>query len=954
MSRISITSQTPCPAPAALDPSHRRISSFELFGDDTTNIDYTRAIDQPLTGIKPRRRSMMGGPARKKAAPVTIFEDVSEESEITAGEVKKPVLGNNHQVSHSTLLGKPPAKRPHGMAGGGSTSGTASSIGLGMASLRIQDSRTGCNGGNDGSQGRISAGGRMSIGGCGGPVGGNASWESRRMIGMGGNRLHPGRTNVSEELPRGSGGASLGLGSTVRKPPRRQTIFVPEDTTVMTIHPGARDDTHRIEDTFHLPSLTGHRELQSEENSGVTQKPVRKSRSSLLVAPKRLPLRETPSTENIPGWDVAGADTGKENLPPAGQVLAQKAVKSFGIVEPTETRTLPRSLYAPTQASRSRQSIVPRAHAQLTSAPSQIPPGMKMHTTIDFRKDRPKDKPRKTITFMPIDERDAFAHTLNTTGETTCRPTAPVHADDHSPPLKAGSKLDEEKQRIREFVASKRNEQQLAKLQQYPILEGNLSQPALYEDKWLSFQEVALSEVINGIFQLTSPAPAIHASAAGESLREQLVNLYNRPEVASLHSRLQASLKYGALAHPQHSIGTHQPTQDLGLRKRLMKMWLEVYNNQILIEAAQVVAGRQVLQPLNTSPGSSLDPRSGKRAQTAFLEDFFVCVVDVDADPHATSDESLDTLRWQKTMLRSLMLAWLLDQSAEVGIVDGGCLITRDSSIKTTESVLQTLGRHMFPACGDIIRTLKHLQYDVQYRQDPLKEVVYHVTNIATDFRDGVFLTRLVETFLYEHMDLKKSENTLSQFLKLPGENSSQRSYNVQVALRALSAYDVSTANMVADIATEDIVNGHREKTLSLLWSLVSNYGLSYLVDWKKLAADIDRVAGHALANLPVSPAEQEELLQQWAAAYATQAGLHVDNLSTSFADGKVYAAILSTFVEKLNVKPDVPSVLGQLRAVGCSQAFSEKIAGSVGVVVGKETVVSNLTFLASRLLLLV
>ncbi|KAM3417732.1 hypothetical protein BST61_g5965 [Cercospora zeina] len=940
MSRTSTTSQTPCPAPAALDPAHRRISSFELFGDDTTNIDYTRAIDQPLTGIKPRRRSMMMGPARKRAAPVTIFEDVTEENETSAGEVKKPVPASNHEVSRSTLLGKPPAKRPHPTAGGGVSSGMASgSIGLGMASLRIQDGRTSGNGGDDGHQGRISAGGRMSMGGFGGPVGGNASWESRRMVGMGGSRLHPGRAAIKDEASLGGGGAPLG--STVRKPPRRQTIFVPEDTTVMTIHPGARDDTHRIEDTFHPPNIAEKQDSHSQENAGVTQKPIRKSRSSLLVAPKRLPLRETSSTENVPAWDVPGANTGKENMPPAGQVLAQKAVKSSAIVEAAETRTLPRNLYAPTQASRNRQSIVPRAHAQLTSTFPRCPPGMRMHTTIDFRKDRPKDKPRKTITFMTVEEHEAFKKTRNIT-------------QNASPPIKTGSKVDEEKQKIREFVASKRNEQQLAKLQQYPMLEGNLSQPALYEDKWLSYQEVALTEVINGIFKVTSPAPVIHASATDKPMREQLIDLYNRPEVASLHSRLHASLKYGALAHPQATIATHQPTQDLGLRKRLMKMWLETYNSPVLIEAAQVVAGRQTLQLSNDSPGSSLDPRAGKRNQNAFLEDFFVCVVDVDSEPFAASDESLDTLRWQKTMLRSLMLIWLLDQSAEAGIVERGCLISRGSDIKTNETVLQTLGRHMLPACGDIMRTLKHLQYEVKYRQDPLDEVVYHVDNIATDFRDGIFLVRLVETFLYSHMDLMKPEYTLSQFLKIPCEDPSQRNYNVQVALGALSAYDVSTENMVADIAAEDIINCHREKTLSLLWSLVSNYGLSYLVDWKKLASDIHRVAGHASTAVPDSSAEQEEALQRWAATYAAQAGFHVDNLSTCFADGKVYAAILSAFVEKLDVKPELPGIVGQLRAVGCSQAFSEKIVGSVGVVVGKETVVSNLAFLASRLLPLV
>ncbi|USW59538.1 Putative calponin domain, CH domain superfamily [Septoria linicola] len=931
----SITaSQTPCPA-THLDPSHRRVSSFELFGEDTANIDYTRAIDQPLTGIKPRRRSMVLGPPKKKAAPITIFEDVGEEEEMNFG-VQESIAPAKSQAS--VLLGRPAAKRPQG---------GRPSIGVGTGNLGTSDGRSvGIESGSTHQSRGVTARPRMSMAGSRGPVAGQGDFTLRRMNGIA-------EIRTDQALPAAGNTASARatnmIGSTVRKPPRRQTIFVPEDTTVMTIHPGARDNTGRIDDTFHLPRLPVQHPSQSQTHESTEQEPVRKPRQSLMAAPKRLPLRETPSTENMPGWDVAGANTGKENLPPAGRAVIQKSMKPLGVSGPAEPKARPRSLYAPTQATRNRQSIVPRPHAQLTTVLPPSRPGLKGSLNNGLRPDRPRHEPIRSITRVPVTKFntsnrasiDSRAATKSALDSTTHSTTAPTYAD-------------EEKQRIRDFIASKRSEQQVAKLQKYAVLEGNLSEPALYEDKWLSYQETALTEVINRIFEVTSPAPTIHIT--GKPLRDQLIEIYNRPEVTMLHSRLQASLSCGALAHPRSTVSAHQPSQDLALRRRLMRMWLDTFNHKLLAEAVQVVAGRQISRSPTSSPGSSLDPKAGKRDYMAFLEDFFVCVVDVDTVPKLAGEDS-DFARWEKTMLRSLMLIWLLDQAAESGIVDGGCLIKSTSEKKTTTAIVQMLGGMMLPACGDIMRVLKHLQYEINYSQDALHEVVYRVDNIAKDFRDGVFLTRLVETLAYDN-------RALSQCLKLPATGHSQQAYNVQVSLQALSNHSVAACNVVGDIEADDIVNGHREKSLSLLWSLVSTYGLPTLIDWTKLTADINRISGSTASTsdtLPSTPLEQEDLLRQWASAYAEKVDIRVDNLSTSFTDGQVYSAILDAFTKYLPIQqegpwtsPDPMIVHAQLRAFGCSNAFAEKLAGSIGVVTSQETVVSNLAFLASRLLPLV
>lgn len=878
---------------------------------------------------------MMVDPARKKAAaagPVTIFEDGSEEA---TTQDQKAVGVDGPSISRSTLLSKRPAKRAPGMISSGI--------------IRPQNMRRQLHGG---------------------PV------------------ARPYQTSMSNVMPS----TGTNIGSTVRKPPRRQTIFMPEDTTVMSIHPGPRDNTSRIEDSFHLPNIAVQREQQSQSrnNSNLSQEPargilhapavkapprrqsffvpqeptaisnrlpaddrhkrvqdtlnlsnleirqvaqshpaqddiivkqklLRRPRQSLLAPPKRLPLRESTSTENMPGWDLAGANTGKENIPPAGQDVIEKGMMCLNISDQPSSQARrqsiqPRmrsSLYAPTQASQHRQIIVARDQAQLAAGiPKPARP------IVSFKEPSPE----------PYDWRSAVI------------------------------RREEEVKKVREFVASKRNEQQTARLRQYPVLEGELSEPALYEDKWLSYQETALTEAINGIFEVDSPAWTIH----DDSLMEQLISLYNRPETTLVHDRVRASLQYGALASPQSSVSEHQPSKDRGLQQQLLDLWFESYDTSLLMAAAQVVSGRKIPDTSNYSQPSD-------QASREFMKDFFVNVIDNDFVPHST-DIEIDTLHWQKVMLRSLMLIWLLDQTAEARIVDGGCLLKPCSIRKSSVAIMQTMGAVMLPACGDITRALRHLGYEVNYHQEPLDEIIYHIDNIAIDFRDGVFLTRLVEALLYPSKGDQQTNNThspssstaddfmlaceiplpednsvqrtLSQCLKLPASTPVHRLCNIQVAFNALESVGFAQSTRA-----EDVLNGHREKTLNLLWTLITSFdGLSYLVDWKALIANMGRCPVDSAA-LSTPQGQEDLLLQQWA---SHRSGLEVKNLSTSFTSGTIYLQILKSF--KPEAKADA-SLEELMRLRGFSESFVQSVVRSVGVVVSRNTVVCHLAVLAGNLL---
>jgi abnormal spindle-like microcephaly-associated protein len=188
---------------------------------------------------------MTTAPKRKTAAKaaVTIFEDVPEDHEMLLVEKK---------VTGKTLLSKPPAK---------------------MAAAAASKQKDGGMGDAPGMEGN----------------GTNASISGG---------LRVGNVNGGDGNIRGHG---------LKKNPRRQTMFVPEDTSFLTIHPGA-NDTRRLDDSFQLPSYSTQKTISGINGAGNPRESrAAKPRASLAVAPKRLPLRETPSSGNISARDLPGA-----------------------------------------------------------------------------------------------------------------------------------------------------------------------------------------------------------------------------------------------------------------------------------------------------------------------------------------------------------------------------------------------------------------------------------------------------------------------------------------------------------------------------------------------------------------------------------------------------------------------------------------------------------------------
>lgn len=271
----------------------------------------------------------------------------------------------------------------------------------------------------------------------------------------------------------------------------------------------------------------------------------------------------------------------------------------------------------------------------------------------------------------------------------------------------------------------------------------------------------------------------------------------------------------------------------------------------------------------------------------------------------------------------------------------------QNSQYKSSISIIHALARLLLPSLGDIVRPLSLMGYTIEHTQHPLEEFSYTVGNLAVDMRDGVRLVRLVELLLYP-TEAQGATRTgawpLSKDLKFPAISRVHKSNNISLALEALE----DSGGNENGVKPEDIIDGHREKTVGLLWGIVGTWGLEMgvggLVDWSELRKEIERLKkerrkaqirdGGAVEVLSDEDEERDEergyvaLLKGWARCIAGRKGLRVENMTTSFADGRVFGAIVGEY-EGYFVKKGVRAqgrakLEERLKELGCSAYFGK------------------------------
>jgi abnormal spindle-like microcephaly-associated protein len=974
------TAGTPCPAPNLSFSNGyydygRQASSYapSYATDDTTaNIEYTTEIKAIPRTAKPRR------PVRTMHKPafnpsLDIFEDVAQEEEQqTAVEVKRrsraSIMPEGSKIKRNTILAQPAQRIP-------------------KAAPPVQEAQ---------------------------PSKPHRRRVSHMLADRQGNDVNA-TVQLQEEVLEKKELRKQGP----KKDPRRRTIYVPsDDTTMMTIHPG--QSTHSTHTTRNVrqnsPDIGLDLVTLSEEEGNlvpVLKKERKAPHKPLAAPPKRGPLISTTRSLQSVSFcsDIIGSGSGKENLPPGVEIIEKKGSSTIIEVNFPKAETRKPVTKAPARVhfnTANKTDTISQTKTKSNGSQKRLRP----QTSYDA-------SPAKSIKARAdatASSRAALKETIKAakakaskSSRTPVPSSSPFHTN-RSPPTALRRQRTERAQPTVSMMHIVGNPQE--RKAKYPVLAEDLTRPEMYEDNWLTYQEVAITQLLNSVFDAASRDP--NAEQSPEDLRKKMLALYHEPSMPSLHKRLQASLQCGALSIPKDLLAqTLRLKDDVGLRKKFLNLWTKTYDLNALRAAAETVIGRQITTPCRLSTGSTSSDdgsrvfRAERRAIEKFLDAFLIKNEDavrvksgagsIASIARGEDDFGSQGWSWRRTALRSLMLVLLLDKSKMTDSLPG-CLFQTTSPHKTSVEVLHQLSHLLLPSLGDITRPLGHLSYKVEHAQYPLQEYTYHIENIAIDLRDGIALTRLVELLLYPSSTLiEQHEKTvtismptgelltsrivdkeswaLSQHLKYPAIGRPQKVYNVQIALSALEGAPGIPRHAFDAIKAEDIVNGHRENTLSLLWSLVGKCGFGNLVDWPQIVKETERYQeqwynnpnNYVKRDLDSDSEEattelhrleyHKRLLLSWSRSIARLHGIRVTNLTTSFADPKVLEVIVDTYLPATLATAMESGRLGlaaKLKVVGCSTSFISLFTpqnASARSIPSRDFTLLTLSFLASRLL---
>nr|CDS27703.1 abnormal spindle microcephaly associated [Hymenolepis microstoma] len=289
----------------------------------------------------------------------------------------------------------------------------------------------------------------------------------------------------------------------------------------------------------------------------------------------------------------------------------------------------------------------------------------------------------------------------------------------------------------------------------------------------------------------------------------------------------------------------------------------------------------------------------------------------------------------RQVVKRCLTLIWLLDQAKlrKIRRFDP-CLFNLSAPAKSSAAVCLTLGRNYLTRESNLPRSLSNFGANLSVSQTPLDEFDFTVTNLAVDLRDGLRLVKLADLLLVDSASIFQSHNgSLISLVRFPAISRLQKIHNVRLALSAFEKIVGQKHLCTAagkPISERDIVDGHRSKTLSLLWFILLRFQVTALLNLPALRGEISRL----IDSTPITSANRTLLMSirreadilltnsstfgvkthdplvemennqrtlfLWVRAVMSAGGysnVNVENLDQSFGDGRIFCYLLHYYL---------------------------------------------------------
>ncbi|XP_036443214.1 abnormal spindle-like microcephaly-associated protein [Colossoma macropomum] len=341
--------------------------------------------------------------------------------------------------------------------------------------------------------------------------------------------------------------------------------------------------------------------------------------------------------------------------------------------------------------------------------------------------------------------------------------------------------------------------------------------------------------------------------------------------------------------------------KDIGERQKVLN-WLLSYNPLWLRIGLETIFGELI----------PLESNSDVMGLAMFILGRLLWNPDIAAEfrhpkvPHLYRDGHEETLS-RFTLKKLLLLVCFLDKAKESRLIEHDpCLFCMDAEFKSTKDLLLAFARDFLSGEGILSRHLNLLGLPVSHVQTPLAEFSFAVQNLAVDLRCGIRLVRVMELFTQDW--------SLSSKLRMPAISRLQKVHNVDIALQALKEKGVDLKDERGTVIdSRDIVDGHREKTLNLLWKIIFTFQVEVLLDEEQLKDEIsflkktwrtkqklawlkaDKCAVKISKGSPrfEQPSEKLTLLMDWVNAVCDFYNLKAENFTVSFSDGRVLCYLI-------------------------------------------------------------
>ncbi|XP_042887717.1 abnormal spindle-like microcephaly-associated protein homolog isoform X1 [Penaeus japonicus] len=391
-------------------------------------------------------------------------------------------------------------------------------------------------------------------------------------------------------------------------------------------------------------------------------------------------------------------------------------------------------------------------------------------------------------------------------------------------------------------------------------------------------------------------------------LRRKACKFYQSPEVVEVVAKLETAIDKKLLIIRKDRL-THA---DLGLKQMMLQLVLS-YNPLWLRIGLETVYGELL----------HLNSNSDMTGITRFIITRLLNNPDIAAHfahpsvPHCYRpgyEEAIKNFQLKKFLL----LVFFLDHAKTSRLIDHDpCLFNKEAEYKSSRDILIAFAREFLSGVGDITKHLGYLGYNVTHKQTILEEFDYAVKNLAVDLRCGIRLTRV--------MEMLTKNFKLSPKMRVPAISRLQKVHNTDVAIIALE--QAGCSGVRAKFPSKDIVDGHKEQTLALLWTIIFRFQVSVIVSEVRLREEIgylrrslvvrSQFEQRALAGLEsvneaitelgqlskIEKGSDETLLSYlklWAQFTCAHYGVKVENLTVSFSDGRALCLLLHHYYPDL------------------------------------------------------